>query len=186
MERIITAAEAKQKDAQVIASGISSRVLMYNAAEGIAEAVRVRIQTGETVTAICGTGNNGGDGIAAALILHRTGCTVRIVLCGNEDRCTPDTAYYLHTAREEHIPIAGIWDPAEREILIDALFGVGLNRPIGSIQAEKQLFPPIFRPVCMQTAEGFSEKRSMQIARSRCSRSRRECSSVRDVSAAAR
>ena len=38
MERIITAAEAKQKDAQVIASGISSRVLMYNAAEGIAEA----------------------------------------------------------------------------------------------------------------------------------------------------
>ena len=130
MERIITAAEAKQKDAQVIASGISSRVLMYNAAEGIAEAVRVRIQTGETVTAICGTGNNGGDGIAAALILHRTGCTVRIVLCGNEDRCTPDTAYYLHTAREEHIPIAGIWDSAEREILIDALFGVGLTRPI--------------------------------------------------------
>ena len=130
MERIITAAEAKQKDAQVIASGISSRVLMYKAAEGIAEAVRARLLTDETVTAICGIGNNGGDGVAAALILHRTGCTVRIVLCGNEDRCTPDTAYYLHTAREEHIPIAGIWDPAEREILIDALFGVGLNRPI--------------------------------------------------------
>lgn len=130
MERILTAEEAKQKDAQAIASGISSHALMYKAAEGIAKAVRERSRTGEIVTAICGTGNNGGDGVAAALILHRAGLPARIVLCGNEKGCTPDTSFYLRTVREEGVSIDRLWDPADREILIDALFGVGLNRPI--------------------------------------------------------
>ena len=130
MERIVTAKQAKEQDRAAIASGIPSIELMRLAAEGIAQAVRTRITGEATVTAICGTGNNGGDGAAAALLLHRRGIDARIVLCGDETRCTSDTAYYLHCAKEENVPILKEWRPSGNEILIDALFGVGLNRPI--------------------------------------------------------
>ena len=130
MERIVTAQQAKEGDRAVIASGVSSLALMRTAAEGIANAVRERIAGGATVTAICGTGNNGGDGVAAALILHREGIDARIVLCGAPERCTPDTAHYLDLAKAEGVPIRSEWEPVQNVILIDALFGVGLNRPI--------------------------------------------------------
>ncbi len=130
MERIVTGRQAKAGDRAVIAAGVSSLALMQTAAEGIANAVRARRKDGETVTAICGTGNNGGDGVAAALLLHREGIDARIVLCGEPERCTSDTAHYLDLAKAEGVPICFAWEPVPDEILIDALFGVGLNRPI--------------------------------------------------------
>lgn len=130
MERIITAEEAKAKDREVIASGVSSISLMRKAAEGIAEVVKSKIGKEIAVTAICGTGNNGGDGIAAALFLYREGFDTRIVLCGDAQRCTRDAAFYLRAAEEEGVPIDPQWEPKEHELLVDALFGVGLNRPV--------------------------------------------------------
>ena len=130
MERIVTGEQARAKDRAVIASGVSSLALMRTAAEGIAEAVKARLGGGETVTAISGTGNNGGDGIAAAWLLRREGIDARIVLSGEESACTPDTAYYLTKAKEEGVPVRTDWAPVSGEILIDALFGVGLNRPV--------------------------------------------------------
>lgn len=130
MERIITGAQAKEADARAIASGISSLGLMRTAAEGIAKAVQTRSEGIDTVTAICGTGNNGGDGAAAAWLLHRSGIRSRIVLCGDEARCTPDTSYYLNLAKDADVPVLQDWQPTDHELMIDALFGVGLNRPV--------------------------------------------------------
>lgn len=130
MERIITAEQAKAKDAEAIASGIPSEALMRTAAEGIVKAV-LSLRTGdEPVTAICGVGNNGGDGVAVAWLLKLAGVDASIVLCGDEARCTRDTSYYLAKAREAGVPILSDWKPKPNEILIDALFGVGLSRPI--------------------------------------------------------
>ena len=129
MERIVTAEQAKTADRLAISSGISSLALMQTAAQGIADAVKARRSRGETVTALAGSGNNGGDGIAAALLLYREGIDARIVLCGGHN-LTPDAAYYLDAAEKEGVPILSEWEPTENEILIDALFGVGLNRPI--------------------------------------------------------
>ena len=130
MERIVTAAQAKERDREVIASGISSLSLMHTAAEGIVSAVKALRKNNETVTAISGIGNNGGDGIAAAWLLGREGVDARIVLCGDEKNCTPDAAHYLDAARADGVPVFAEWQPEEHEILIDALFGVGLNRPV--------------------------------------------------------
>ncbi len=130
MERIVTAAQAKERDREVIASGVSSLSLMHTAAEGIVSAVKALRKNNETVTAISGTGNNGGDGIAAAWLLGREGVDARIVLCGDEKNCTPDAAHYLDAARADGVPVFAEWQPEEHEILIDALFGVGLNRPV--------------------------------------------------------
>ena len=130
MERIITGAQAKAQDCAVIASGVSSLDLMRTAAEGIVKAMLDLRKHNETVTAICGTGNNGGDGIAAARLLRQQGVDARIVLCGDERRCTPDAAYYLGRAKAACVPVFPEWAPVPNEILIDALFGVGLNRPV--------------------------------------------------------
>lgn len=130
MERIVTAKQAKEQDRAVIASGVPSVELMRIAAAGIANTVKAFWTDGAVVTAICGTGNNGGDGVAAAWLLKRDGIDARIVLCGDENRCTPDTAYYLEQAREAGVPVHSEWTPTDGGILIDALFGVGIDRPI--------------------------------------------------------
>ena len=131
MERIVTAQEAKSKDMHAYSAfRLNPFDLMATAAHGIADAVRACVQNGETVTAICGTGNNGGDGVAAALFLFREGVDARIVLCGDAERCAPDTKHFLRIAAHEGVPITSVWEPTEREIIIDALFGIGLNRPI--------------------------------------------------------
>lgn len=130
MERIVTAREAKSGDLQAMASGIPSLELMQTAAQGVAAAVRALCSEGDTVTAICGTGNNGGDGVCAAWLLKRAGVDARIVMCGDRNRCTPDTAHYLCEAERDGVPVLSEWEPTEHEVLIDALFGVGLTRPV--------------------------------------------------------
>ena len=107
----------------------SGRLISVSLTQPMNAALSIRREN-ERVTAICGTGNNGGDGVAAAWLLKTAGVDARIVLCGAPDRCAADTAYYLHKARETGVAIASEWTPEGSEILIDALFGVGLNRPV--------------------------------------------------------
>lgn len=130
MERIVTGAQAKALDRERIENGFPSVELMRIAADGIARAAAELCPDGEPVSAICGTGNNGGDGAAAAWLLKTRGFDARIVLCGGEEACTPDTRHYLRKAREAGVPVLSDWRQERRGILIDALFGVGLNRPV--------------------------------------------------------
>ncbi|MBR0508451.1 MAG: NAD(P)H-hydrate dehydratase [Clostridia bacterium] len=130
MERIVTGAQAKALDRERIEGGIPSIELMRIAAQGIAHAAEELRSDGEPVTAICGTGNNGGDGVCAAWLLKKAGVDARVVLCGDEQSCTPDTRYYLTRAYEAGVPVETEWRPAKREVVIDSLFGVGLNRPV--------------------------------------------------------
>lgn len=130
MQRVVTGEQAKEFDRVHIEAGASSLAWMRTAAEGIMRAVLQQLKPGVRVMAVCGTGNNGGDGVAAALLLKQNGADAQIVLCGDQNACTPDTAYYLNLAKSSGVPIVSEWHPVEHEILIDALFGVGLNRPI--------------------------------------------------------
>ena len=84
----------------------------------------------ELVTCICGSGNNGGDGIALACILKDKHIPVRIVLAGNQNKMTEDSAFFLDLARSIEVPVSSVWNPVDEEILVDALFGVGLNRMV--------------------------------------------------------
>ena len=91
------------------------------------------------VAVFCGPGNNGGDGVAAARLLMDRGCTVRAFLVGKRERMTPDCK-----AMEERLIAAGgkledfdlndklcrVW-LSTCDGMMDALFGVGLNREVG-------------------------------------------------------
>lgn len=89
----------------------------------------------------CGPGNNGGDGVAAARILLEAGYRVRAFLVGERAKMTPD-----ERAMEEKLLAVGgnlePFDPQDRRLnmwlstcgcLVDALFGVGLKRPLEGI-----------------------------------------------------
>ncbi len=90
------------------------------------------------VAVLCGTGNNGGDGIAAAGILLQRGWNVRAFLVGNREKMTQDA----RAMAEKLTQLGGTlepFDPENQEQVIwivtsacrvDALFGVGLSRPI--------------------------------------------------------
>ena len=130
MIRIVTPEEMQRWDKSRIASGIPAKELMRRAAIGLFDAVCRMRHEDETVTVFCGSGNNGGDGYALAWLLACAQIPVRIVSRSNPDRMTDEAAYYRTLCIEHDIPIAADWEPLPRELLADALFGVGLSRPI--------------------------------------------------------
>ncbi|MDL2237284.1 NAD(P)H-hydrate epimerase, partial [Christensenellaceae bacterium OttesenSCG-928-K19] len=114
---------------------IPGLLLMENAAMGICDAVMERTDPC-TVHVICGMGNNGGDGLAAARILLTYGYDVYVVLAGTLENMTEDAArnYGLFSVldrRTKHIQsIEDLmdWEIPEANVIVDALFGTGIAR----------------------------------------------------------
>ncbi len=115
-------------------------VLMENAGRGVAEIARTMLAPGERVVIVCGTGNNGGDGLVAARHLSNAGIVVRIVLAGDPDRVSGDAGVNLGIIRRMELPLVSLDSEsdvrehggclAEADLLIDGLFGTGLDRPV--------------------------------------------------------
>ena len=136
MIRVVFPEEMKRWDAACIAAGTSALTLMHRAAKGLFDAVlRLRKQP-DTVTVFCGSGNNGGDGYALAVLLQQHSIPVRIIELGIIHHLTPESAYYRKEAIHFDIPMRNDWDPLQDELLVDAIFGIGLSRPITGHYAE--------------------------------------------------
>ena len=95
---------------------------------------------------MCGTGNNGGDGFVVARHLAAAGCQVRVVGVGDANRLTSDAASML--CAWQGIGGDVEWITAEDSLhtlrsalerascVVDALFGTGLSKPLGGVQAQ--------------------------------------------------
>lgn len=133
MRTLLTARQMKAVDAYTIGTiGIPSMVLMERAAMCVAEAVREMAAQECVIWAVCGTGNNGADGVAAARMLHLLGYQVRIYVVGDQDRGSGEFAVQASIARNLGMEVKG-WQEAGGEgcgLLIDAVFGVGLSRAV--------------------------------------------------------
>jgi len=108
-------------------------VLMENAGRAVADAVGHRWPVGSRVVVLCGPGNNGGDGFVAARILKERGHVVRLALLGDRDRLSGDAAEAAARWRgavEAADPAALRGALAEAAVVVDALFGAGLARPL--------------------------------------------------------
>ncbi|HVZ56522.1 MAG TPA: NAD(P)H-hydrate dehydratase [Chitinophagaceae bacterium] len=90
----------------------------------------------------CGKGNNGGDGLAIARMLAARHCQVSVYILEFGHRGTDDFQANLERLHQQPVPIHYIQDPGQfplpgREaILIDALYGTGLNRPLEGLSAD--------------------------------------------------
>ena len=135
-------AAAREADARTIAAGTPGIVLMERAAEAVAReclrAVDGAPQRGERVVVLCGTGNNGGDGFAIASLLRRSPRvgTVAVLLLGERARVAGDAAETLRRLERDgdeavEVDSANGLEPLRgATMVVDALFGTGLTRPL--------------------------------------------------------
>ena len=132
MIELLTTAEMAEADRRTIARGVGGIALMENAGRAVADAIAARHPPGLHVAVVAGPGNNGGDGFVAARILAERGYRVRILLVGNPDRLKGDAAL---AAQRWQGPTAAAAPAAlmPADVIIDALFGAGLDRPVEGV-----------------------------------------------------
>jgi len=126
--RILTIEQTAAADAGAVQAGVPSMRLMENAGAAVSDAIRARFAP-VPVAVLCGPGNNGGDGFVVARRLAEAGWPVRLGLLGAAERPRGDAA-----------EAAGAWpgaiEPLDPTLLdgaglvLDALFGAGLSRPL--------------------------------------------------------
>jgi hydroxyethylthiazole kinase-like uncharacterized protein yjeF len=144
--RILTAEAMREVDRAAIEElGIPSLVLMENAAIGVVEAMGEAFAEAESAAIFCGPGNNGGDGLAIARHLSVRGWDVRIFLIAGGRELSADAQTQLGICRKAELPVVEIGSErdlrgvleavAECEVLVDALFGTGLTRPLDGLFA---------------------------------------------------
>src|ERR1700688_687297 len=125
---VLTTAEMERADRLTIAAGTPGFALMLSAGQAVAEAAIDLVAEGP-ILVVAGGGNNGGDGFVAAAELAALGREVSVILLCERDSLQGDAA---SAARGWKYPVLpgnpqAIGKPA---LIIDALFGAGLNRPV--------------------------------------------------------
>lgn len=149
---LLTVGQMAQADALTIEAGTPGFVLMQSAGRAVASAIVQRWSPRATVV-LCGPGNNGGDGLVVATVLLQQGWPVRIALLAEPehlvgdarlaweawqaqcaDMTSPDVANdSVHTSRT--LPLGSTCLDGQA-LVVDALFGAGLTRPLDGVAAE--------------------------------------------------
>lgn len=131
MRYLPSAAQAKAADTYTIEKiRIPSLVLMERAAYGTVQAIEDRLKKDSRILIVCGSGNNGGDGFAAARMLLERGYLVHVVFVGKKDSCTKQTRRQMIIFKNCGGRIRKHIEFFEYDIVIDAMFGIGLSRRI--------------------------------------------------------
>lgn len=122
---------------------VPSLLLMENAGRGAADAIAARTDRRARVLVLCGGGNNGGDGFVVARRLRVLDRDVRVLLLGTVQALSGDARVNADAWRGvggilqevgELAPVAQALD--QSDIVVDALFGTGLSRPIEGLARE--------------------------------------------------
>lgn len=122
--------------------GVPGIVLMENAATGVVDAIRERFPDATRVLVLCGAGNNGGDGLAAARHLANGGLEVTVLLFADPERLSGDAAANYRIAVAFGLAIHVVdgddltaldeaFGPGAPDLVVDALLGTGLDRKLG-------------------------------------------------------
>ncbi len=132
-----SAAQTRELDARLIASGIPGFELMQRAAAAVWEAVLQRWPGVGRLTVLCGTGNNAGDGYLVGVLAQRAGWQVTVYWLGAPEQLRGDAALAWQAARNEGLAIAPWNGEAELAgVVVDALLGTGLSGPVRPQYAE--------------------------------------------------
>ena len=136
MEEILSVQHVKDWDAFTIKKqAVAASALMERAGRAFTRLFRAKIGTVRPIHIFAGVGNNGGDGLVIARLLHALGYEVRVYVVGDVSRASPDFTAQQSRSGGLPCPIACVtpthpFSFSSREVLIDALFGTGLSRPL--------------------------------------------------------
>jgi len=137
---LVSSAGMKELDRKTIEGGVPSLVLMEKAALSVAYAIRdgafaKRPRGSEKVLCVCGAGNNGGDGFAAARLLENEGIASEILFIGDSSKMSKETKHQARAAKGCGIPVSenDLSKITKHKIIVDALFGIGLTRELSGM-----------------------------------------------------
>ena len=116
--------------------GIPSLELMERAALSCVDVLEEKKLDLSNVLIVCGSGNNGGDGFAIARLLLGKGCSVKVVFAGKMESRSAETKQQMEWFAESGGTFVNEYEQDEYTVVIDALFGVGLNRDIKGTYGE--------------------------------------------------
>lgn len=137
MEYIVTSSEMKEYDKNTIEKLlVPSCVLMERAALSVVWVMEKEKVPMDNVLVVCGTGNNGGDGLAVARILREKNIRVTCVLIGDREKCTKETRAQLKILEQYGLSVNNTIPEGEYTSIIDALFGIGLSRNVEGLYKE--------------------------------------------------
>lgn len=153
MHSIADAVEAKEIDRISIEEiGIPSMVLMERAAMSVASCIMdVANPKTDEILAVCGTGNNGGDGVAVTRMLQEAGYSVSILVLGQIETCSEEMRQQISIAKKLGISVSVsvqkeldlassnsvTGEKLEKyTVIIDAIFGIGLSREVSGVYRE--------------------------------------------------
>jgi NAD(P)H-hydrate epimerase len=141
MLKILSAQQTRALDAYTIAhEPIASIDLMERASEAFVTWFTERFPVTKRVGVVCGTGNNGGDGLAIARLLKAWSYSVQVWVVKGGTAESED--FKANHARMGNVPVREITSPPTEDLfgscdlLIDALFGSGLSRPVEGLYAD--------------------------------------------------
>ena len=131
MQYFLTGKRMQAADRYTIETlGIPSLTLMERAAEACVNIMEAEGIDLSKPCVVCGSGNNGGDGFAIARMLSERGHTVQVCMAGNISHCTEETSCQIERLKRTGTKICDGYVPGEYSIIVDAMFGVGLNREV--------------------------------------------------------
>lgn len=140
MIKILNASQIREADQYTISyEPVSSIDLMERASAAFTQWFASRFPVSERVLIFCGKGNNGGDGLAIARMLHQAGFDPEVFIVSHSQKSSPDFLTNLQRLKqqlsccfidsEEDFPTK----IQEGSIIIDAIFGSGLSKPLEGI-----------------------------------------------------
>ena len=144
---LLTPAEMGAADRLAIDGGTPGIVLMEAAGKAVADEAARMARSGGRIAVLCGPGANGGDGFIAARLLEARGYRVRTALLGRPEKLKGDAAEAARRYRRPPEP-ASAFDFADADLIIDALYGAGLDRDLtGESRALVERINAASRPV---------------------------------------
>ena len=117
-----------------LAAALPPHTLMQRAGLSVARLALALAPHARTFWVACGPGNNGGDGLEAAVHLHRWGKTVRVTWLGTSGQVPADAQ--VAWERAQAAGVQRVETPPDCDAAIDALLGIGASRPPGGVLAE--------------------------------------------------
>jgi ADP-dependent NAD(P)H-hydrate dehydratase / NAD(P)H-hydrate epimerase len=142
--KILTSAQIRQADAYTIKNEpVSSVDLMERAALKCFEWISTKIDKTRKIQVICGLGNNGGDGFVIARLLNKSGYDVNVCILKHSEKSSDDFKInYERLKKLKNITVAESGSASEfpeisnNEVVIDAIFGSGLTKPVDGFLAD--------------------------------------------------
>lgn len=142
--RLLACARMAEADRSAMRLGVSGLELMETAGRAVADAAADMVHFSGRVLVLCGPGNNGGDGFVAARYLAARGRAVSVAMLGSRDRLSGDAAVMADRYDGAIVPLSKA-SPDGVALVIDAVFGAGLNRGITEGSEVAELFDAIGR-----------------------------------------